>query len=739
MRHVDSAVRLAITLSIAAVAGHALAAEVPADADNTYTLGEVRVLGDRVSDATSDDRASAAEVWQFNANTLTDAVKLVPGVTSSFNSNGRRNEGDISVRGFDRWRVPLAIDGIRVYLPADNRIDFNRFLTPDLAEVQVRKGRVSVLDGPGAMGGLVNLVTRKPVKPFEAEVQGGASFDRGANRDGWSGTAIVGTKQDLWYAQGSGTEVRRDSWTLSKDFDPVEFLPTARPHVGAEDGGERNGSATKDWRVNFKAGFTPNATDEYSLNYTKQNGEKGAPLGVDFFLPNGCINSSPPQSGCTQAGPYQGNNFWTWPRWDVESASWASQTQLGSSGYVKTRASLGNFDNELFAWDDGNYNSQSANGRFRSYYSDDSLGGSVEAGASFADRSMTRAALFFRRDRHTEYNDNRPTNPNTALHTIEPKQHNEEQTWSLAVENTWYVSAQTDLIGGVSYDRNELKRAEEYGNPDENRGVSCAGGAPNDTCLYDYPLGNSNSFNFQFALVRHYSDSAQVSFSLSSRSRFPNNFERFSTRFGTNLPNPDLDPERANHLELGWQKETTDGGHVSAAVFYTDVQELIQTVVVTPGSTTASTLTQARNVGDGSNYGVELAGDLRIATQLRIGANYSYLHRRISDPSQPGLRATGAPDHLGFAYIAWEPLPMLTVQPSVELAGNRWSDVNGSSSFSSVRTGRYALVNLQLSWRPIANVEAVLGARNLLDSNFELAPGFPEPGVSMFTKVRVKF
>src|SRR5262249_16693686 len=149
-------------IALAAGAAGATAQEAPARQDDAqvFTLGEVQVVGDRVTDASSDDRVSAEEIWNFNADTLTDAVKFVPGVTSNFISNGGRNEGDISVRGFDRWRVPLEIDGIRVYLPADNRIDFNRFLTPDLGEVQVRKGRVSVLDGPGAMGGMVNLVTR---------------------------------------------------------------------------------------------------------------------------------------------------------------------------------------------------------------------------------------------------------------------------------------------------------------------------------------------------------------------------------------------------------------------------------------------------------------------------------------------------------------------------------------------------------------------------------------------------
>ena len=39
----------------------------------------------------------------------------------------------------------------------------------------MQKGYVSVLDGPGGMGGAINLVTRKPSEPFEAELRAGFS------------------------------------------------------------------------------------------------------------------------------------------------------------------------------------------------------------------------------------------------------------------------------------------------------------------------------------------------------------------------------------------------------------------------------------------------------------------------------------------------------------------------------------------------------------------------------------
>jgi iron complex outermembrane receptor protein len=695
-------------------------AQVPAAApanegEEIFALGQVTVLGERVADTSSDDSISTDEIWNFNANTLTEAVKLVPGVNSGFTSNGRRNEGDISVRGFDRWRVPLSIDGIRVYLPADNRIDFNRFLTPDLGEIQIRKGYASVLDGPGALGGAVNLVTRKPTKEFEAEFQGGTSFDRSGDYEGWFGTALLGTRQESWYLQASLTQLKRDHWTLAKGF---------TPEGPAEDGGERNGSYSKDWRINVKAGFTPNETDEYSLSFTKQSGEKGAPLGVDFLLPNGAVRNP----------PYQPNNYWTWPYWDVQSAYWLSNTQLGDSSYVKTRVYYNEFENALFAWDDATYSSQSANGRFRSFYDDSAFGGSVEAGTSFSENSSTKAALHWRRDRHSEYNFNRPTNP--TLSSTEPKQHNEERTWSLALEQSWSATGAVKLVAGVSYDHNERTQAEDFGAiPAQPPGLTCVAAGATSPCLYGQPLGNDNAFNWQTALQWDYAGNAQLGASISSRSRFPNNFERYSTRFGTAVPNPDLGSERAINYEVNWKAAPIEGAQVSAAVFFADVQNMIQTVIVQA----SPQLTQTRNVGSGHNHGFELAADWNVLPGLRVGANYSYLKRKIKDPVPANLQPTGVPDHLGFAYVAWQPAATVTVQPSVEFAGNRWTDLNGNATVSYLRIGRYTLANLQLTWRPLQNMEAVLGARNLFDRNFELASGFPEPGRTLFTKVRINF
>jgi iron complex outermembrane recepter protein len=653
--------------------------------DNVFDLGkmsEITVVGRAYDAAATDNTVTVEDVWTFNRNTLDEAIKLIPGVTSTLDSTARRNERGIFVRGFGRWQVPLAIDGIRIYLPADNRLDFNRFLTQDLAEIEVQKGYVSVLDGPGGMGGAINLVTRKPTEAFEAELRTGVS------EGSWDAYAMAGTRQDGFYVQGSLSYLDRDYWQMSDDF-----LPTAM-----EDGGRRNGSDNSDSRFNVKVGFTPNDDAEYSLSYTAQEGEKGAPLHVYNNPPN------------------PANSFWRWPTWDIGNLYWLASNRLGDNIELKSKVFYNTYENSLYAYDNATYTTQSQPGRFQSFYDDEGYGGSVELDTRVGTRNNLGAAFHYRRDEHTEFNDNRPTSPQFRM--VEPIQETLENTWSLAIENTFAATTELDLVGGLSYEENDLEKAQEF---------NAAQG------LFEYPTGGSDATNVQGAAYWRYADGRQLHGVISSRTRFPTIFERFSTRFGTALPNPDLEPERAINYEIGWSGELSENLSLSTALFYADVEDMIQTVVAIAGP---PQITQARNVGDGEFYGVELGIQSRLGEFWSVAANYTHLDREIEDALQPGYEVVGAPDNAAFVAFSYAPSAKWTITPSVELADDRWSDVTGGGY---VQTGDYTLLNFQVQYRGGELWELALGGSNLLDENFELAQGYPEAGRNAYVRMRLSF
>ena len=678
------------------------------DRDGVYQLGEIYVSGaGQGQTGVGGSTITREEMWTFGKQTLDQAVNLVPGVVSTLSPNGQRNETDIFVRGFGRWQVPLMIDGVRVYLPADNRLDFSRFLTNDIAEIQIQKGYASVLDGPGGMGGAINLVSRKPVKPFEGEFSGGAAFDNRGAYQGWNSYAMLGSRQEKFYVQGSANYLDQDFWSLSRDYRPFPAQGSYRGSL--QDGGRRDGSDSRDWRVNLKAGFTPNATDEYSINFIKQSGSKGAPLNV---------YNNPPQP----------QNYWLWPAWDIQNLSFMSSTQLGDASYVKTKLYYNTFYNLLSAYDDISYTTQSNNGRFDSYYDDNARGGSVEAGTDLIPMNTLKGTFHYRQDFHTEWNDNRPTNP--IFHSTEPKQNQAQTTWSVALEDTFHLRPNFDLVGGVSYDKYWIDKAEEFNS--------------NGGFIYEYPKGGSDALNWQTAAIWRYSDTGQLHFSVSDRTRFPTIFELYSQRFGTAIPNPNLGPERATNYELGWKGHINPNLRGTAAVFYSDVRDLIQAVRVSP------TQSQTQNINQGNFYGFEMSFEAQFSPQFALGGNYTFIQRDVSDVSVPGFKPSGVPTHKAFLYATWRPIDRFTITPSVEIASDRWSDVVVGTQAQNapiraafadpyIRTGAYTLANVNVSYKLMENVELAGGVKNLLDQNYELAWGLPQPGRTFYVKARATF
>jgi iron complex outermembrane receptor protein len=688
-------------------AGGALAlATVAAQADEqgVFKLGEINVTAAK----DSHDRASSygasvisnAEMFKFSRDTLDQAVTLAPGVSNS-NSGGPRNEKLIYIRGFDRFQAPLSIDGIRVYLPVDNRLDFGRFLTGDIAEVQIAKGYVSVLDGPGGIGGAINLVTRKPQKEVEGEMRGGMSFGRNGSYEGASTYLYLGTKQPNYYLQASGNFVQTNGWMLSNSF-----IPTA-----VENGGLRDHSDTRDASVSAKAGLTPNGTDEYSLSFVKQLGRKGAPVHV-----------SDPLTASTR--------YWDWPYWNIQNIYFLSNTAIGESSYVKTRGFYNTFDNALYSYDDINLSRMSTGKAFQSAYHDFAFGGSVEAGTDFGKFDTLKGSFHYRRDQHDGWQANFATTGGCVANVVcmrQPDVVSTEDTFAVALENTIHLTEHLDFVQGVSYNWRHLLKAQDY---------------LSGTGIINYPLKDSSSPDGQAALIWRYANSEKLFANISSRSRYPTLFDRFSSRFGGATSNPGLQPERATNYQIGWAKTFDAKGEVSTAVFYSDVKNFIESVPTTYNGTS---VTQSQNVGSGYFVGVEASGSYKLRDDLLVGGNATFLRRHIHNPASSIYQPSGVPFVQGFLYVTWSPLPGLSLTPNVELADSRWTSNTAAGSLPPAagalyyKTGAYQLLNFQIAYQINPQFTVQAGVRNILDQNYQLVDGFPEAGRSFTLSAKVTF
>lgn len=653
--------------------------------NGVFALGELDMVGGTV--------VSSGAMRTFSKDTLDSALALAPGVNAS-NSGGSRNEQLIFVRGFDRWQVPLSIDGIRVYRPADNRFDFSNFLTPDMSEVQIAKGYTSVLNGPGGMGGAINLVTKKPQKAVEGEIQGGMTFGPNGEYEGYKTYGSVGTRQKGFYAQASGILIERDGWHLSDDFTPT----------AVENGGMRDNSWKDSYQVNLKLGITPNSTDDYSINYIKSNSERGAPYHI--------------------TDPLAQQRYWTWPGSSVESIYWLSHTKVGEASFVESKLHYSKYADELRSYDDPNQTAQATDNAFTSHYDDYAYGGSVTAGTELTPWNTLKGSFHFRRDSHKEMEFyNRGVACSSPPCFAEPTQQNLEDTYSVALEDTVHISRQLDFVAGVSYDWRNLHAAEEFAKSNN----------PPRGTFFEYELKDSDAFNWQSALIYRMSPGTTWHASISDRTRLPTIFERFSSRFGGATSNPDLKAERGTNYEIGVSNELGSNGRVSGAIFYSDVTDVIQSVPIIYNN---QRVNQSQNVGDGEFYGIEGSIDYAFSSSLAVGGNITLIQRDINNPNVPNFELTGVPTVKGIAYLTYRVTDDLSITPSIEFASDRWTSKPGNIFYE---TGAFALVNLQGEYSFTPETSMLLTARNLFDENYILTDGYPEPGRSFQATLRAKF
>lgn len=558
-----SALLSAVALGVLPCAQPALAQT----ASSETSLGEVIVTGARAERPGSQSFLDATEIRTYEASRVSDALTLLPAIhPQPGNRGGSRNEQTIYVRGFDQSRVPILLDGIPIYIPYDGYIDLARLPTFALAGIEVAKGYTSVLYGPNALGGAINLVSRRPSAPLEAQASARLDFDRTGDTQGYRTDLLVGLLRDNWYAQAGAAILDRDHFTLSEDFTPGVFQPA----------GERKRSASRDVSANLKVGLIPNATDEYALTLVYQDGEKQAPPYAGKIAANGV--------------------FFDWPRYDKRSVYFNGRTAIGG-GQLKTRLFYDRFENSLRRYDTNSYATQFRPFAFTSFYSDYTLGGSAEYALPESAGWRTTGAIHVKKDVHRENSLNGP------------RSRMEDVTSSLALATERNLVPGWRLFLGAGYDRRDAGKAQD----------------PSTNGATTFATQDQDGWNAQAGVVGDFGPGS-LRASVSRKVRFATMFERYSYRLGNGLPNPGLKPEAAVNYEIGYLWKATPALTLDASAFVSDFDNIIQSATVRAGPPVVS---QSQNIGEARIGGLELSARAELPAGARIIADYTYLDREL--------------------------------------------------------------------------------------------------------------
>ncbi|EKO3369691.1 TonB-dependent receptor [Vibrio fluvialis] len=127
-------------------------------ADETVVVTANRFEQKQASVLSATTVISRQEIEQYQANSLTEVLRRVPGVEIAQNG-GRGHNASVFMRGTNRDHVLVLVDGVRIDSAAGG-VAINHFPLGLVERLEVIRGPGAAMYGSDAVGGVINIITR---------------------------------------------------------------------------------------------------------------------------------------------------------------------------------------------------------------------------------------------------------------------------------------------------------------------------------------------------------------------------------------------------------------------------------------------------------------------------------------------------------------------------------------------------------------------------------------------------
>ena len=303
-----------------------------------------------------------------------------------------------------------------------------------------------------------------------------------------------------------------------------------------------------------------------------------------------------------------------------------------------------------------------------------------------------------------------PVYPTVAFPTVSRNRASKVEFFSAYVQDQISIGDHFDIVGGLRYDRFEIRGTDFEPNPDRPFARTDDKVSPRVGLIFK-PQENISVYG---------------SYSLSFLPRSGDQFLVLSTT------EENLAPEKFTNYELGAKWDIRPDLNVTAALFQLDRTNATTPDPANPGASI--------NVGKTRTKGVELAMTGRVADHWQISTGYTYQDAKLR--GNDFVRLGQVPKHQFALWNRYDFNPMVGAGIGV---------IHQSSQFAAIRTTAattrlpsFTRVDAALFLNASENVQIQLNVENLLDeeyfadahNNNNISPGAPING--RFT-VRVKF
>ncbi|RYU66745.1 TonB-dependent receptor [Aliivibrio finisterrensis] len=156
--------KTALATAIVSLLSHAYTSPVFAQNTTTETDETMVVTANRFEQSAKDVIAPMSvvtkeEIVQIQAKTMTDILRLQPGVEVASNGGIGQN-ASIFMRGTNSDHVLILIDGFRMNSSIKSGMNINKIPVNQVERIEIIRGSGAVMYGSDAVGGVINIITR---------------------------------------------------------------------------------------------------------------------------------------------------------------------------------------------------------------------------------------------------------------------------------------------------------------------------------------------------------------------------------------------------------------------------------------------------------------------------------------------------------------------------------------------------------------------------------------------------